>query len=63
MSDPNQVTIRLNRASTERLKAIADYYGNTNLRHQLNLIINSLHSALELDGQFNHLRMTYPPKV
>ncbi len=34
---------------TEKLKAVADHYGNTNLTHQLNLMIDGLWKALGLD--------------
>ncbi|WP_165679314.1 MULTISPECIES: hypothetical protein [Pseudomonadaceae] len=43
-----QATVKLNRQTTMKLSAIAEHYGNENLLHQLNLIVDSLFKALKL---------------
>jgi hypothetical protein len=40
---------RLNDVSSEKLRAIMFNQGQENARHQINLIIQSLHTALGLD--------------
>jgi molecular chaperone GrpE (heat shock protein) len=45
-----QATVKLNRQTTKKLTAIADHYGNDNILHQLNIIVDSLFKALNLEG-------------
>lgn len=45
----NRFKCELKPIQTEKLKAIASEYGNTNLTHQLNIMIDSLWRALKLD--------------
>lgn len=45
----NRFKCELKPMQTDKLKAVAEYYGYTNLTHTVNVVIDSLYKALKLD--------------
>lgn len=45
----NRLRFELKPKQLSKLKQIAEHYGQQNLQHQLNLLLDSLWKALELD--------------
>ncbi|TXI33845.1 MAG: hypothetical protein E6Q69_05505 [Aquipseudomonas alcaligenes] len=45
----NRFKCEMKPEQTARLKAVAEYYGYTNLTHTVNVVIDSLYKALKLD--------------